>query len=271
MLESQGFLNVEGVNLEYQLLTPSASNALTLVFLHEGLGCLAMWKDFPRQLAQLTGCRALVYSRAGYGGSDPCCLPRPVSFMHDEGLNVLPKILEAAEITKAVIVGHSDGASIALINAGGITDERIRALVLMAPHVFVEELTLASIRAARSAYVNTDLRERLARYHGDNVDCAFLGWNGVWLDEGFLGWNLEAYLPKIKVPVLLIQGEDDNYGTVRQLEKIKDHLPGGAEMLLLGDCGHSPFRDRPIETLQAIAGFLQNFRLISSLSPTQGL
>ncbi len=258
MQEEHGFFNIDGVQLEYQLISPAESVAPTLVFLHEGLGCLAMWKDFPRQVAQLTGCRALIYSRAGYGGSDPCFLPRPLAFMHDEALNLLPKILAAAEIQKAVLVGHSDGASIALINAGGIVDERVQGLILIAPHVFVEQLTLASIRAAKSAYENTGLRERLARYHGDNVDCAFWGWNRAWLDEGFLDWNLEAYLPKIKVPVLLIQGKDDNYGTIRQLETIRKHLPGGAELILLQDCGHSPFRDRPAETLQAIAGFLRN-------------
>ncbi len=248
------------MQLEYQLLSPAESVAPTLVFLHEGLGCLAMWKDFPRQVAQLTGCRALIYSRAGYGGSDPCFLPRPLAFMHDEALNILPKILDVAEVQKVVLVGHSDGASIALINAGGIADERIQGLILMAPHVFVEQFTIVSIREARSAYENTDLRERLTRYHGDNVDCAFWGWNGAWLDEGFLDWNLEAYLAKIEVPVLLIQGKDDNYGTIRQLETIQEHLPGGAEQVLLVNCGHSPFRDRPAETLQAIAGFLQNSR-----------
>ncbi|MDH3454107.1 MAG: alpha/beta hydrolase [Desulfuromonadales bacterium] len=231
---------------------------MTLVFLHEGLGCLAMWRDFPRQLARLTGCRALVYSRAGYGGSAPCPLPRPLTFMHDEGLRVLPKILTQARIDKAVLVGHSDGASIALINAGGIADRRIQGLILMAPHVFVEELTLASIREAKSAFENAGLRERLARYHGDNVDCAFLGWNQAWLDGAFIDWNLEAYLPKVEVPVLLIQGEDDNYGTIRQLEKIKDRLPGGAELALLRDCGHSPFRDSPTEVMRVITGFLHD-------------
>lgn len=260
MHETHGFFNIDGMQLEYQWINPAESAAPTLIFLHEGLGCLAMWKDFPRQAARMTGRRTLIYSRAGYGGSSPCSLPRPLTFMHEEALNILPKILDAAEIQKAVLVGHSDGASIALINAGGIVDGRIRGLILIAPHVFVEQLTLASIRAAKSAYEKTDLRERLARYHGDNVDCAFWGWNGAWLDEGFLDWNLGAYLPKIKVPVLLIQGKDDNYGTIRQLETIKKHLPWGAELILLQDCGHSPFRDRPKETLQAIADFLQNSR-----------
>ncbi len=259
MLESHGFFNIDGFNLEYQLLSPSQSDTLTLVLLHEGLGCLTMWKDFPRQVARLTGCRVLTYSRAGYGGSDPCPLPRPLTFMHDEGLIVLPKILDAAEIQRDVLVGHSDGASIALINAGGITDKRIRGLVLMAPHVFVEELTLASIREARVAYKDMALREQLARYHGNNVDCAFLGWNQAWLNEDFLVWNLEEYLPKIEMPVLLIQGEDDNYGTIKQLEKIMEKLPGKVALTLLPDCGHSPFRDQPTKTLQAISEFLNQY------------
>ncbi len=254
MFASEGFFNVDGTALEYQLLKPSQPTDLTLVFLHEGLGCVAMWKDFPRRVAQLTGCRVLTYSRAGYGRSAPCPLPRPLSFMHDEALRVLPKILDQAEIQKAVLVGHSDGASIALINAGGIDDTRLQGLVLMAPHLFVEELTLSSIRTARTAYETTDLRERLARYHGDNVDCAFWGWNQVWLDPDFLDWNLEAYLPKINVPVLLLQGEEDNYGTIRQLETISEQLPQ-TETILLPECGHSPFRDKAAETLQSIAQF----------------
>ncbi|HEY5673359.1 MAG TPA: alpha/beta hydrolase [Malonomonas sp.] len=256
MKVTQGFFNIDGVALEYQQYRPAEPLDLTLVLLHEGLGCVAMWKDFPYQLASLTGCRVLVYSRAGYGGSDPCLLPRPLSFMHDEALRVLPKILLAADITSAVLIGHSDGASIALINAGGVADPRVHGLVLLAPHVFVEELTLASIRDAKSAYESTDLRERLNRYHGDNVDCAFLGWNQAWLDPGFRNWNLETYLPKLSVPVLLIQGEQDNYGTIRQLETITAQLPQSAEMVLLPDCGHSPFRDQPQATLRLLGDFI---------------
>ncbi len=257
MLEMHGFYNIDGVQLEYWLLTPPQDSGLTLVLLHEGLGCVAQWKDFPHRLAQLTGCPVLCYSRAGYGGSDPCTLPRPLSFMHAEGLNVLPKILDQAEIKRTVLIGHSDGASIALISAGGLADPRIIGLALMAPHVFVEELTLASIREARTAYEQSDLRERLARYHGKNVDCAFWGWNQAWLDPDFSNWNLEDLLPQIALPVLLIQGEDDQYGTLKQLDKITTGLSGGAERILLPACGHSPFRDRPAETLWAIQGFLQ--------------
>jgi pimeloyl-ACP methyl ester carboxylesterase len=252
----RGFFNIDGINLEYELLIPAPDSATTLVFLHEGLGCLAMWRDFPRRVALATGCRALNYSRAGYGGSDPCPLPRPLTFMHDEGLKVLPQILDSVGIRSAVLVGHSDGASIALINAGGAADRRIKGLVLMAPHVFVEELTIRSIRAAVAAYHATDLRERLSRYHGAQVDSTFSGWTGAWLDRDFLAMNLEDFLPRIEIPVLLIQGEADNYGTLRQLERIRAKLPRGAEQLLLPGCGHAPFRERPAETLQALVGFL---------------
>ena len=254
---TEGFFAIEGLRLEYQLLTPDQSQPLTLMLLHEGLGCVALWKEFPRRLAELSGCRVLSYSRAGYGGSDPCPLPRPLRFMHDEGLRVLPKVLAAAGIEQAVLVGHSDGASIALIHAGGLADRRIKGLVLMAPHVFVEELTVTSIRQARDAYAGTDLRRRLQRYHGANVDCAFLGWSGAWLDPGFLAWNLEEYLPTIRVPLLLIQGEEDNYGTLRQLDAIQGQVPGKVERVILPACGHSPFRDQPEKTLQAILAFLQ--------------
>jgi pimeloyl-ACP methyl ester carboxylesterase len=255
--ETHGFFNIDGRNLEYQLLIPPHGYDTTLIFLHEGLGCLAMWRDFPLQVAQLTGCRVLTYSRAGYGDSDPCTLPRPLTFMHDEGLKVLPQVLDINNIQKAILVGHSDGASIALINAGGIDDQRIQGLILMAPHVFVEEVTLNSIREAKNAYQESDLRSRLARYHGDRVDNTFLGWVQVWLDENFKSWNLEGFLPKVKMPVLLIQGDQDQYGTLKQLRTINKQLPDEADMVILPGCEHSPFRECPQETLQAITAFLE--------------
>jgi pimeloyl-ACP methyl ester carboxylesterase len=256
--EERGFFRIDGVRLEFARHTPLEPGPTSLVLLHEGLGCVAMWKDFPRQLAAESGCRVLSYSRAGYGGSDPCPLPRPLNFMHDEGLRVLPQLLNAAEIERTFLVGHSDGASIALINAGGAADPRVQGLALMAPHVFVEELTLTSIRAANNAYRSTDLRARLQRYHGDNVACAFPGWNQAWLDPGFVNWNLETYLPQIRVPVLLIQGLEDNYGTSQQLERITAGLPQAPTVCWLSACGHSPFRDQPTETLEAITSFVTN-------------
>lgn len=258
---TSGFFSVDGARLEYQLLCPRPAGELTLLLLHEGLGCVALWKDFPRQLARLTGCRVLAYSRAGYGGSAPCTLPRPLSFMHDEGLRVLPQLLDQAGLRRVVLLGHSDGASIAIINAGGVADARIAGLILLAPHVFVEDVTLASIRAAKTAYQSGDLRERLARYHGDNVDCAFWGWNRAWLDEGFRQWNLEQFLPTIQVPVLMLQGEADPYGTGLQLEKIARQVAPPTEVVLLPATGHAPFREQPERTLQAIDQFLQRHQL----------
>lgn len=258
MRKESGFFSIDGVSLEYQWLGPGPGETPTLVFLHEGLGCAALWKDFPERAVKASGYGALVYSRAGYGHSDPCLLPRPLSFMHTEGLVALPKVLDAAGIHQAVLVGHSDGASIAMINAGGLRDERLMGLVLMAPHVLVEELTVESIRAAKEAYEKTDLRQRLARHHGNNVDCAFRGWNKAWLHPQFLSWNLEIFLPAIRVPVLLIQGEEDNYGTALQLETIKRGLPHPPEILMLPRCGHSPFRDQPAASLQAISDFISN-------------
>lgn len=256
-LPGGGFFTIDQVKLEYLCIGPCQSSALTLVLLHEGLGCLALWKDFPQQLARRTGCPVLVYSRAGYGGSDPCSLPRPVSFMHAEALKVLPRILDAAQVKRALLVGHSDGASIALLAAGCGRDPRLQGLVLMAPHVFVEELTLHSIRAAAQAYADGNLRRRLSPYHGSNVDCAFKGWSGVWLDAEFASWNIEDCLAHINIPVLCIQGQEDNYGTVRQLDKISAGLPQPPDILLLPDCGHSPFRDQALATLEAIEHFVR--------------
>jgi pimeloyl-ACP methyl ester carboxylesterase len=263
MREIRDFFEIDGDKLEYHLITPRQSRDTTLVFLHEGLGCVTLWKDFPRRVAEATGYPTLAYSRAGYGGSTPCQRPRPITFMHDEGLKVLPKVFAAAGISQAILVGHSDGASIALINAGSDNDQRLRGLVLLAPHVFVEEeLTVNSIRKAKSAYLATDLRQRLARYHGDNVDHTFLSWVDTWLDESFLAWNIEGFLPSISVPTLLIQGDEDNYGTLRQVEIINKHLPGGADMFILPGCGHAPFREYPSETLNAITAFLEKHQLL---------
>jgi pimeloyl-ACP methyl ester carboxylesterase len=251
-----GMLDIDGVALEYLWLGPSPGDAPTLILLHEGLGCVSLWKDFPERLARATGLGVMAYSRAGYGRSDSSPLPRPLSFMHTEGMSTLSRVLDAADIRETVLVGHSDGASIALIHAGGAGNARVKGLALMAPHVIVEEVTLAGIRAAREDYVKTDLRHHLARHHGENVDCAFWGWNGVWLNPEFRQWNLEGFLPPIRVPVLLIQGEEDNFGTVLQLETIERALSEQAEVLMLPDCGHSPFRDQPEATLGAISTFV---------------
>lgn len=228
------------------------------MLLHEGLGCVSLWRDFPAGLARATGLRTLVFSRAGYGASDPEPLPWPVSFMHRQGLEVLGPVLDAAGIDDAILVGHSDGASIALVHAGGgDPGGRVRGLALLAPHVFCEELTVRSIAEAKEAYAFGDLRPRLARHHGANVDNAFRGWNDVWLRPDFLHWNIEEFLPRIRVPVLAIQGESDEYGTTRQIDAIVAGCAGPVTTLLLSGCGHSPQRDRPEETLQGIAAFVR--------------
>jgi pimeloyl-ACP methyl ester carboxylesterase len=229
--------------------------ATTLVFLHEGLGCVAMWRDFPARLAQATGLGALVYSRVGYGGSDACALPRQVSYMHDEGQTVLPELLRAAKLGDVILVGHSDGASIALIHAGDRPWPGLKALILEAPHVFCEDVSVKSIAQAATAYNAGGLREKLARYHNANVDGAFWGWNRAWLDPAFRHWNIAEFLPRIRVPVLAMQGADDEYGTAAQLDAVVRGT--GAETLLLPACGHAPHRDQPDLTLAAMTDFIK--------------
>jgi len=250
-------LEVKNRLLEYAWHGPRADRAPTLVFLHEGLGCVATWKEFPARVAAETGYGALVYSRAGYGSSDPCELPRPVRFMHDEALTILPAVLNALEIRETILIGHSDGGSIALIHAGGTKDARVKGLILLAPHIFVEDLGIDSIRRIRDDYRSGDLRRRLERFHGKNVDTAFWGWNDVWLNPEFRSWNIEEYLPRISVPVLLIQGEDDQYGTRAQIEAIEKGITGPTQRLLLRNCGHSPHHVRFDQTLRAINMFLR--------------
>ena len=248
------FLEVAGVRLEARVVAQSPPGAPTLVFLHEGLGSVAQWKDFPDRVAAKLGLGALVYSRRGYGASDPVPpFPRPLRFMHDEAHEVLPAVLDAAKLDPVVLVGHSDGASIALLFAAeDATRGRARAVVVLAPHLFVEDETVKSIRAITATWKTTDLRARLARYHGANVDGAFLGWSGAWLDPAFRAWNIESEVARVRAPILAIQGEDDEYGTRAQIEALQRLVPD-AEARILPHCGHAPQRDRPEETIEAIA------------------
>jgi len=249
------FLEAAGQRLEARWIGPPPEEAPTLVFLHEGLGCAALWKDFPDRVANFTGFGALVYSRRGYGASDPVPLPRPVRFMHDEAWEVLPAVLDVARVRHAVLVGHSDGASIALLHAARDHSGRVRGVAALAPHVFVEDRTVRSIAGIAETYRTTDLREKLARYHGENVDGAFWGWNRVWLDPGFRAWNIEDEIPKIEVPLLVVQGADDEYGTLAQVESIADHARAPVEVAILERCGHAPQVSRPVATLEAVAAF----------------
>jgi len=255
-------LTVGNHRLEYAWYGPGPHEAPTIVFLHEGLGSVAMWRDFPERVIAATGLGALVYSRAGYGDSDPVDLPRPVRFMHDEALTNLPQVLKATGVREAILLGHSDGGSIALIHAGsraatppGVT---LRGLILEAPHVFVEEVGLDSIRAIAETFRHGQLRDRLQRYHGRNVDGTFWGWNKVWLDPAFRAWNIEEYLPQIQVPVLIIQGENDQYGTILQVKAIEDECQAPVDTILIEDCGHSPHVDQPKLTIDAISKFVRD-------------
>jgi pimeloyl-ACP methyl ester carboxylesterase len=212
-----------------------------------------MWRDFPRALSDLIGCSVFAYSRLGYGNSDPTALPRPPSYMHDEALEHLPLVCASLEYEQLMLVGHSDGASIALIAASARPPPNLRGLVLMAPHVLVEPETLAGITAAAHAYRATDLRDRLRRYHGEWVDGAFWGWNQAWRSAEFARWNIETYLPAVDVPVQLIQGENDPYGTMAQLDRIQSGCTGPVSTLVLKDCAHSPFKEATALTTKTIA------------------
>jgi pimeloyl-ACP methyl ester carboxylesterase len=244
------------LRLEYAFLNAERRAAPLLVFLHEGLGTPAMWRDFPQQLCDAGGFRGLLYSRYGYGGSTarPAKEQWPLDYLEREARQLLPNFLRAVGAdARPWLFGHSDGASIALIHAGG-SGRPLAGLVLMAPHVLVEDVSVASIAAARVAYETTDLRAKLARHHAD-VDSAFRGWNRIWLHPDFRPWNIEEYLPRIDCPVLAIQGEDDEYGTMEQMRCIGARVPD-VELLRLEDCRHSAHKDQPEAVIDAVTRFV---------------
>jgi pimeloyl-ACP methyl ester carboxylesterase len=242
-----------GHSLAYEWIGEEAGKP-PLVFLHEGLGSIRQWRDFPAKVAAATGCRALVYDRYGYGDSDVLLeKKRNVRFMHDEALVALPELLKNLKVENPILIGHSDGASISLIHAG--VGHAVRGIVAMAPHVFIEPLCLRSIDKAAEAFEKTDFGVKLARFHRD-ARKTFYGWADVWLDPGFKGWDIRGkYLPGIRCPVLGIQGFDDVYGTMAQLDQLAKATK--AELLKLEQCGHSPFRDQPEKTLAAVADFIR--------------
>lgn len=255
MIAPDGYLEVAGTKLEARFIEGSADKPV-LVMLHEGLGSVSLWRDFPDLLATATGCPVLVYSRAGYGASSPITRPRPLTYMHDEAGDVLPYIVALLEGRDHVLVGHSDGASIAIIYAGSKPLSDLKGLVLLAPHVFVEDISIEGIKTARDAWNTTDLRNRLERHHGDNVDDAFLGWNDSWLHPDFRKWDTTEFLPLITLPVLAVQGRDDDYGTLAQLDMIEQASGGPVKKLILDDCGHAPQKDQTAAVLDAICGFV---------------
>jgi len=250
-----GFVDVDGKRLEVRMHGPSPSEATTIVLLHEGLGSAELWRDFPAKLAEATGLGVFAYSREGYGNSDPVTLPRPLDYMERHAIEVMPGILNALSPRRVILLGHSDGASIAALYLGNFQDPRVRGLVLLAPHFFTEDGGLAAIAAAKQMYETGDLRTRLAKYHRD-VDNAFRGWNDAWLNPEFKNWNIEECIDYVRVPVLAIQGKQDQYGTSAQLDALESRLYSPIEAVLLDDCRHSPFIDQPVETARAIADFV---------------
>lgn len=244
------------VRIEHRWIAPERRDAPLLVFLHEGLGSVAMWKDFPERLCAAAGLRGLVFSRPAYGRSTPRAADEAwdVDFMHRQAHEVLPAFFDALGITEAPwLLGHSDGGSISLLYAARFPGS-VRGLVLMAPHIFVEDVTIANIEIAREAYQSTDLPAKLGRYHHD-VDSVFWGWNRIWLHPPFRQWNIEAEIAAIRAPVLAIQGVDDEYGTLEQIRGIARRVPG-TQLLEIPACGHSPHRDQPGAVMAAVAAFI---------------
>ncbi|MGZ9894962.1 alpha/beta fold hydrolase [Bordetella bronchiseptica] len=247
------------MRIEYALLAPERRDAPLLVFLHEGLGSLAMWRDWPRRVCDAAGCRGLVYSRYGYGRSTvrPRDEARPIDYLHQQAAQALPALLAALDIDarrdKPALFGHSDGASIALLYAA-LCPDAVAGIAVAAPHIYVEDITVANIAVAQRAYRETTLRDRLARYH-DDVDSTFASWTETWLDPAFRQWNIEAYLPAITCPVLAMQGVDDEYGTLEQIRGIRRLAPQ-TRLLEIQDCGHSPHKDQPALVTRALAEFV---------------
>jgi pimeloyl-ACP methyl ester carboxylesterase len=253
-LSPTGFLTIGAAHLEYRMIGPSPEHGPTIVMLHEGLGSAALWGDFPEKLQAATGAGVFAYSRAGYGHSTPAKLPRPLDYMHVEALDVLPKLLDKIGFRRGMLLGHSDGASIAAIYAGSHQDQRVQGVALIAPHFIVEDVSVASIAEIKAAYETTNLKEKLARWHKD-ADNAFYGWNGAWLDPKFRDWDISEYLAYIRVPIAIVQGARDQYGTMRQFEIAQQECYCPVDVTILADAGHSPHREAADATLAVIVDF----------------
>ncbi len=255
-LADSGLLDLGPMRLEYRMIGPPPGEAPTIVMLHEGLGSVGLWGGFPDQLAAATGIGIFVYSRQGYGKSSPGRLPRSVAFMHEEACDVLPRVLDAIGFQRGFLFGHSDGASIAAIYAGSVQDHRVRGLVLIAPHFFTEDMGISEIRRAREAYLTGDFREKLKRWHAD-VDCAFRTWSEPWLSPEFRRWDITEPLGYIRVPILIVQGELDQYGTIKQVETAQNECFCPVETAILPGIRHTPHREAPELTIAAVAAFIK--------------
>jgi pimeloyl-ACP methyl ester carboxylesterase len=259
-------IEIDGKTIEAKWWGPGPDEAPTIVMLHEGLGCVALWRDTPAKLAAATGCGVFAYSRFGYGASAPVTLPRPLTYMHDEALQNLSRIMDEAGIKRAILLGHSDGGSIATIYAGGVQDFRLRGAILIAAHFFTEDAGIASIQAAKTAYETTNLREKLARYHAD-VDNAFWGWNGAWLDPDFRKWRIDDYIPTIRIPVLLIQGSEDEYGTLAQFDRVTGEAYCPVQTEVIEGAGHSPHLSHAAQTLPLVEAFVARILSLEAIPP----
>ncbi len=259
-LAAEGFVEVGASRLECRMIGPRPNESATFVLLHEGLGSVGQWGDFPDRLAAASGLGVFAYSRAGYGRSSASVMPRRTSFMHEEARDVLPHVLDAIALQRGILLGHSDGASIAAIYAGSFQDHRIGGLVLIAPHFFTEAFGVAEIARMRELYANGDLRPKLARWHRD-PDNAFYSWSGPWLDPEFRTWDVTGELARIRVPMLVVQGEDDQYGTLDQVETAKRECRCPVEAVILPGVRHIPHREATEETLRAIVDFTGRLRL----------
>ncbi|MSQ54685.1 MAG: alpha/beta hydrolase [Betaproteobacteria bacterium] len=249
------FVTAAGHKLEYEWIDSGDAEKPVLVFLHEGLGSIRQWRDFPMQVVKATGCRALVYNRYGYGQSDVLEELRKASFMHDEARIALPELLRALGVAEPILIGHSDGASIALIHAG--SGHSVRGLAIAAPHVFMEAMNVTAIEELTATFESGDLPERLGKYHRDSRK-TFYGWSDVWRSDGFHTWNIEEFLPRIRCPLIVIQGAADQYGSMAQLEAIARQVSGPCEVVKLEQCGHSPHRDQPQATLEVVSRFVES-------------
>src|SRR5580692_10428002 len=256
VLAPSGFLRIGASDLEYRMIGPQPSEAPTIVMLHEGLGSAGLWGDFPDRIQAATEACVFAYSRAGYGASTPVKLPRPLDYMHVEALDVLPNLLDQIGFCRGLLLGHSDGASIAAIYAGGAGDHRVRGVAMIAPHFIVEDISVSSIAGIKQAYETTNLRSKLARWHSD-VDNAFYGWNGAWLDQKFRDWDISEYLAYIRVPVVILQGADDQYGTIRQIEIAQEECYCPVDVTVISGAGHAPHREAPEVTLSVISEFVR--------------
>lgn len=251
----KGRVTAGGKGLEWASFGPAPKgDAPVIVLLHEGLGCLALWRDFPEKLTAATGLPVFVYSRAGYGQSDAADLPRPLDYMTREAIDALPDVLNAIGARHYLLMGHSDGATIAAAYAGGVEDFRVRGLILMAPHFFTEPMGLTAIAEAKVAFDSGDMREKMAKYHAD-PEATFRGWNDAWLDPGFKEWNVAEVIDYLRIPTLAIQGNDDQYGTRAQIDEVETRSYAPVDVVMLDDCRHAPQFDQPQAVLDAVSEF----------------